>query len=139
MSLPHNGLKYVTSCQSRFGRPSRNDFINVQFDTLCTAIKGCLSDNHASASDQRAKEAFAKLKTIVHRLYTSPLPEKLAIRVRQEHKTMKRIQCRLRKNPHILITQTDMSNLPYIGLVEEFQRKAIEYPSRTFFQALDKT
>jgi hypothetical protein len=131
MSLLLKGFKYVTLCQSRFSRQSTEDFINDQLETLLTTIKGCLRDNRMSACDQRAKEAFAALKQIVDRLYTSPLPRKLAIRARKENKTLKRIQCQLRKNPHILITRTDKSNVPYIGLVDEFECKVKEYMSRT--------
>ena len=93
-----NGPKYVPPCQSRFSGQTIDNIVNC--------FKMGLSDNCMSASDQRAKDFFTAVETLLRRFYTTPLPPKLFARAQYEYRIVRSTQRQIKKS-NAIIRPTD--------------------------------
>jgi hypothetical protein len=125
-----NGPKYVPPCQSRFRRRSIDAVIDNECEHIVQAFKQGLEQNYTSTSDQRAKDFFASIQSLVRRAYTSPVPPTLYRRARCEHRLIRKIQRRL-KSTNVVIRQTDKSKVFHLGHMDDYRRKAMEYMQTT--------
>lgn len=94
----------------------------------CFKIK--FNDNCVSTSDQRARDFFASIENLFRQLYTTPLPKRLHARAQYERRMIRNIQQQL-KSSNIIIRPTDKSKVFHLGSREDYERKALEYMSKT--------
>ena len=98
-------------------------------------IRNSLTDNCASASDERAKLFFISLKNLLTKLYTTNLPCKLFRRARQEYLLIKQMQHQLLQSSttcnKIILRRTDKSKVFHLGSSDDYQQKAINYMNKT--------
>ena len=113
-----HGLKYVTSCQSRFSRQSSDDCVTKQYESIST-------------TDDRAKQAFSALKCILKECHSKLVPSYLMRRAKYERNIVRGIKRLLRGRNDIVVRRTDKCKVFYIGKADDFARKAEEYMSRT--------
>jgi hypothetical protein len=125
-----NGPKYVPPCQSRFNRRPIDTMIDRDYEHIVQAFKRSFEQNYTSTSDQRAKDFFASIQSLVHRAYTSPVPPTLLRRAHYEHRMIRSIQRRL-KTSNEIIRQTDKSKVFHLGSADDYHRKALAYMTRT--------
>ena len=131
MSMFIKGLKYIAPCQSQFSKKTKEERMNEQYQALLNVIKKCLGDNSVSASDQRAQQAFSELQQLHHHLHMKKLPHRLGIRAKRECSLVKSIQRLINRQPHIVVRRTDKSKVFYIGRMEDFLKKAMDYMVKT--------
>jgi hypothetical protein len=125
-----NGPKYVPPCQSRFSHQNIDKIITREYDNIVQNFKTGLTNNCISSSDQRAKDFFAAVKNLLHRLYTTPLSPKLRTRVQYESKIVKNIQRQIKKSTAI-IRPTDKSKVFHLGSAHDYHQKALKYMQET--------
>ena len=89
-----------------------------------------LSDNCVSATDQRAKEFFNGVETLLRQLFNKPLPHRLEMRARYDHQMVKNIQ-RILKQRNIIIRKTDKSKVFHLGSTDSYHQKSLEYMAKT--------
>lgn len=131
INILRNGRKYITPCQSRFSRQSKDKLIQKEYERILNATKRCLNNNHTSATDQRAKQAFQELEQIIKDLYSKPLSSKLYRRARREHRIVKRLQRLLRSRPDIIVRRIDKGEGFYFGNKTTMEQKTEEYMKKT--------
>lgn len=98
---------------------------------MLKVIKGCLNDHHIFASDARVKHALPILERLIRDIYSKPLPFRLQRRAKHEYRIVRSIRCLLRRRPDIVIRRTDKSKVFYVGKLEDFDRKAMDYMIKT--------
>lgn len=118
-------------CQSRFSRKSIDDIVKLVHDRMSATIKKCLGDNRMSITDERAKQAFSELESIIRELYSKELSPRLHRRARHEYRAVKRLQQLLRQRPDIIICQMDKTPGFYIGNTSTIGAKVQEYMATT--------
>lgn len=132
MAMLINGFHYIFPGQHRIcSRKSINEIIVDQYQNILKVIKGCLNDHHIFASDARIKHAFPIFERLIHDIYSKPLPRRLQRRSKYEYRIIRSIRCLLRRRPDIVIRRTDKSKVFYVGNLEDFDRKAMEYMTKT--------
>lgn len=107
------------------------ELFDDQYQNILKVIKGCLNDHHIFASDARIKHAFPIFERLIHDIYSKPLPLRLQRRSKYEYRIIRSIRCLLRRRPDIIIRRTDKSKVLYVGKLEDFDRKAMEYMMKT--------
>ena len=105
--------------------------VNADYEMISTTVKTCLSKHCVSASDDRAKVAFADLHRMMSDLYAKQPSRKLYLRARREHRRMKRLQRLLRSRPDITICRIDKNPAFYLGSTAVLTAKAQEYMTTT--------
>ena len=126
-----NGLKYIIPCQSQFSRKSTDEVIKSEYERISAIVKRCLNNNQMSATDAKAKAAFAELEKMMPNFYSKPLSRKLQQRAIREHRRMKRLRRLLRSRPDIIICRIDKNPAFYIGRAAIIAAKAQEYMDTT--------
>jgi len=124
------GLKYVPPCQSRFHHRSIEKIIEREYKRLHERITKNLGEYCTTASDQRAIEHFASLQQLLQRLYTTPLSKKLFVRAQYNDRMVKSIRHRLKKS-NVIVRPTDKSKVFYFADANDFERKVMEYMTKT--------
>ncbi|CAF1590743.1 unnamed protein product [Adineta steineri] len=112
MTMFINGLKYITTCQSRFSRKSIDDIVTEQYKNISTI-------------------AFQALELIFHKYQFKNVLKKLKIRAQREYKIVQYVQRLIRQRSDIVIRRTDKRKVFYIGKAADFERKAEEYVLKT--------
>lgn len=131
MDMLINGLKYIIPYQSRFSRIPLEQRVTEEYENISTVVKGCLQDYRISLTDQRTKQAFQELKSIIHNVQSTQLPKRLQKRTKYQYKIVQSIQKLLQHRPDVVIRRTDKSKVFYIGRASDFERKAEEYMLKT--------
>ena len=89
-----------------------------------------LTDNCMSASDQRAKDFFTAVETLLRRFYTTPLPPKLFARAQYEYRIVRSTQRQIKKS-NAIIRPTDKSKVLHLGSAHDYHQKALQYMNET--------
>ena len=126
-----NGPKYIIPCQGRFSRQPTTELIDKEYERISAIVKKCLNDNQMSGSDDKAKSAFAELKSMMPDFYSKPLSRKLQRRALREHRRMKRLRRLLRSRPDVIICRIDKNPAFYLGSAATIAVKAQEYMDTT--------
>jgi hypothetical protein len=129
-SFLSNGLKYIPPCQHCFSRQSIDEIITKEYKSIIQAFQIGLDQNQTSVSDQRAKDFFRSIESLLRQLYTTPLPRKLQVRAHYEQRMIKYIQHQLKRS-NVVIRPTDKSKVFHLGSVYDYHRKALEYMEKT--------
>ena len=125
------GLKYIIPCQSLFSQKSIDELIKTEYERISTIVKNCLGNKAMSITDQRAKQAFPELQSIIQDIYSKPLSSKQRKRARYGYRKIQHLQKLLRSRPDIIICRMDKSPGFYIGNAATIAAKALEYMNKT--------
>ena len=93
-------------------------------------IRTGLSENCVSATDQRAKDFFTAVETVLREVYQKSLPRRLQRQTQRDHRMVTSIQ-RVLKKRNIILRKTDKSKVSHLASAKIYHQKALDYMSKT--------